>query len=182
MKKIIIISLAVLMCFSMFSCSKAKSADDAAGNTVQKSSTAPLEVSTTKKPAADSAKAKKLSSAMVKVLGTDKENVSVSEDGSFEYKLKSFNEIEMYSMEYTHEIEKSAYKSIDRYVDSIRAYYPDGDKIKLYSKEAKQINYGDNGIDSVNYTAVYINTQNQKITVYADSTGELYYAKCDFTW
>ena len=180
MKKAVILVLSVLMCFSMFSCTKAHQSDN---NEAQGSASASMpQISTTKAPSDDTSKAKKLKVAMAKALDADSNNISVANDGSFEYKPKEFDEIKMYSMEYTEEIEKSAYESIDKYVDTIREYYPDGDKIKLFTKNNQDINFGENGIDSVNYTAVYINTQNQTITVYADSTGAIYSAKCNFTW
>lgn len=181
MKKIMILILAVLMCFFSISCSRSQ---DSSGteNQLSEASTEALAVSTTKKPATDTKKAEELKLTMAKALGTSDESITVQNNGSFKYQPKAYDESKIYSMEYTEEIEKAAYKSIEKYIDSIREYYPDGDEIKLYIKNSKQISYGDNGIDSVYYTAVYINTQNQKITVYADSTGELYYAKCDFTW
>ena len=95
---------------------------------------------------------------------------------------KNIEETVMFSEEYSREDSDRAYANIDEFVGRLKDYYPDGDKLQLYDTCDQQIGGGENGIDSVIYIAVYTNTQNQALSVYADSTGEIYYAECNFTW
>ncbi|MCM1285093.1 MAG: hypothetical protein NC213_04735 [Acetobacter sp.] len=186
MKKYIAIALSVVLIAGFCACSKTtdKSNEVSSAVTVTEQTTkkALPKASTTAKAKKDESKANKLKKNVSSVLNVPEEDVAVQSDGGFEYKNPDLDETKMYSQEYSDEMEKEAFENIDAFVKEIKNNYPDNKKIERFSTDIQQLSFGDNGIDSVNYIAVYINSQNQSLTVYADSTGTVYYAKCEFTW
>ncbi len=183
MKKTATALIVILMCLMLTACagkdvqqettSQAEATQAAAESTTQ----LPIE-KTTKVPASNSQKGEALRKAAEKQLG------SKGLDGDFSYGSFTYKNIrdaaDMYRFEYSDQLEKAARKNVDALIDLISEFY--SDEITLYSFEAKQIGNGENGIDSVRYEFYYINTQNQLLTVYADSDGTISYADCAFTW
>ena len=86
----------------------------------------------------------------------------------------------MYSMEASEEFAKLAEDNAKAFVENIGEFYPD--EIKYESMGISQYGSSDNGIDSVTYVITYTNTQYQELEIRADSTGEIYYVSCSFTW
>ena len=185
MKKAAVIILTVIMCVSFAACSgEAKSDNDGdTGSNIEVQTTKALpQASTTAKAKEDGKKAQELVVTIAKALNVDTDETVAKENGKFTFKRANIEETVMFSEEYSQEGSDRAYANIDEFVSRIKDYYPDGDKLQLYDTCDQQIGGGDNGIDSVIYIAVYTNTQNQALSVFADSTGEIYYAECNFTW
>lgn len=183
MKKTAIALIVILMCLMLTACAgkdvqqDSTSKTEATQTTAESTTQLPIE-KTTKTPSTDSQKGEALRKALEKQLGSKGLDGDFSH-GSFTYK-NIRDAADMYRLEYSDQLEKAARKNADALVDTIRGFY--SDEITLYSFEAKQIGSGENGIDSVRYEFYYINTQNQLLTVYADSDGTISYADCAFTW
>ncbi len=188
MKKITALMLTVLICISFAACTKT-----AENNSNNNTATAVSSVSatentteqiiekTTSPPKSDSQKGSELRTAVMNTLG-NKENAEISgelEYGKFTYKYSRDADV-VYANERDNETEKLATDNAQKLADSISNMY--NDELKLHSNHTKQIGTGENGIDSVQYQFYYINSQNQLLTIYADSDGEISYADCKFTW
>lgn len=186
MKKFTAILLSIVLTASLCACAKTSESNEETSSAVsatEQTTKKPLPaVSTTAKAKKDDSKSKKLKKNISSALNVPDKDITVQSEGGFEYKNPDLDETKMYSQEYNDESAKNAFKNIDTFVKEIKKNYPDSKKIERFSTDVQQLSYGDNGIDSVNYIAVYINSQNQSLTVYADSTGTVYYAKCEFTW
>lgn len=181
MKKFIMLFTAIVLIVIMSACAKENPAEN-----TQSTTTAPITESTTQRPIesttaqpkSDSQKGERLKSAVAAQL----ENADLSGDfkyGKFIYKNIRDAEL-MYAYEYTEEHEKAAKENAEKLVKQIGTFY--SDEIKLHDYSANQIGSGENGIDSVRYEFYYINTQNQLLTIYADSDGAICYVDCAFTW
>lgn len=180
MKKIIMALVLLALIAGMTACAKediSESAASATDPTTQIASTMPIE-STTKTPENDAQKGSMLKSEIIAQLG------SAEISGNFNYgkfTYKNIRDVEtIYAYEQTDEYEKAAKENAENLVSEIGKFY--ADEIKLYDYLAKQIGSSENGIDSVRYEFYYINTQNQLLTIYADSDGVISYADCSFTW
>ena len=188
MKKITALMLTALICISCAACTKT-----AENNSNNNTATAVSSVSatentteqiiekTTSPPKSDSQKGSELRTAVMNTLG-NKENAEISgelEYGKFTYKYNRETGV-VYANERDNETEKLAADNAQKLADSISNMY--NDELKLHSNHTKQIGTGENGIDSVQYQFYYINSQNQLLTIYADSDGEISYADCKFTW
>jgi hypothetical protein len=180
MKKLIAILLAGMLCVCASSCAKAQSEDTSTQDTTtttERQIEQPIE-STTKAPSEDSQKGEKLSASVLSTLGGSDISGDLSY-GSFTYKNNRDAEI-VYANERTDELEANAKDNAQKLVDSIKDFY--GDEITYYDFIAKEIGSSENGIDSVRYQFYYINTQNQLLTIYADSDAQISYVDCEFTW
>ncbi|MCC8073845.1 MAG: hypothetical protein LIO62_06955 [Clostridiales bacterium] len=187
MKKIIvlILTLAVSICFvacsSQTDDNEESSSEQATSATTTTTTLPP--VSTTKQAEKNSSQASSLKNIVCTALNCTEDEIDGDIDlGSFTYKANETDESTMYSEEYSDELEDVAKENAKDFVDSIREYYPDCDDIAEYTVDLEEIGGGDNGIDSVNYIITYLNTQNQALTIYLDSTGQIFYADCEFTW
>lgn len=186
MKKAITFILAFSLCVVFAACSKDKAEENT--NTTEPQSvsateaaTEPIVEKTTAEPKSDSQKGNELKDIVISTLGS-KEDAEISGDlkyGKFVYQYNREAGI-VYANERNDETEKLATEHAKKLADSISGLY--GDELKLHSSQAKQIGTGENGIDSVQYQFYYINSQNQLLTIYADSDGEISYADCKFTW
>lgn len=184
MKKITALILTAIICISFAACSK--SADDSESTSAQtttaaEKTTEQIIEKTTAKPKSDSQKGEKLKAAVISTLG-NKAEAEISgelEYGKFIYKYNR-EASAVYANEHSDEKEKLAEENAKKLADSISEMYTD--ELKLHNYETKQIGTGENGIDSVQYQFYYINSQNQLLTIYADSDGEISYAECKFTW
>lgn len=185
MKKITVCILTALICIAFAACSKP--AEEKAGTSMPASesltekTTAQIVEQTTAKPQSNSKKGNELKTAVSHALG-NKEAAEISGElayGKFIYKYNRNADI-VYANERNDEIEKLASDNAKKLADSISKLY--NDELKLHSSDTKQIGTGENGIDSVQYQFYYINSQNQLLTIYADSDGEISYADCKFTW
>lgn len=180
MKKITALMLTVLICISFAACTKTaenysnnNTATAVSSVSATENTTEQIIEKTTSPPKSDSQKGSELRTAVINTLG-NKENAEISgelEYGKFTYKYSRDAGV-VYANERDNETEKLA--------DSISNMY--NDELKLHSNHTKQIGTGENGIDSVQYQFYYINSQNQLLTIYADSDGEISYADCKFTW
>lgn len=194
MKKIIAAMLCIVMCSAFCACSKtADSAADTtgAGDADLTSQTEPVtepstrsmpKVSTTAKAEKNKKKAKNIEKQVEEYFSADKKEVKSKSTGTFEFKQESLDSGKMYAQEYSDENQKAAEKNAEVFVASIKDNYPDSDKIRHFATDVKQVGTGDNGVDSVTYDIIYLNSQNQKLDIYADSNGEIFYVSCNFTW
>lgn len=183
MKKISIALIVILICGILTACAGKIEQQESTNPPVttqsaeQSTTELPTE-STTKSPASDPQKGESLKNAVSNQLGSN------GLDGDFphgKFTYKGNRDIaDIYKFEYSEQFEKAARDNVKALVDSVSGMY--SDEITLYSFEAKQIGNGENGIDSVRYEFYYINTQNQLLTIYADSDGKISYANCAFTW
>lgn len=186
MKKAITLILTLSLCIVFAACNKTTTDENTAATEPQsvsltETTTEPIIEKTTAQPKSDSQKGNKLKSAVMSTLGS-KENAEISgelEYGKFEYKYNREASV-VYANERNDETEKLAADNAQKLADSISNIY--NDELRLHSNNAKQIGTGENGIDSVQYQFYYINSQNQLLTIYADSDGEISYADCKFTW
>lgn len=187
MKKLICIILSLLICICFVSCSNSNDTQEENTNesvvseipTTEKETTTERVTSTTSPAKKDKEKADKLSKAVSVCLSSDGK-VDCDNLGGFEYKAENLDTAEMYSMEQSDELAEKAEKNAKAFVDTIKEFYPD--KITYEGTDASQFGNSDNGIDSVTYVITYTNTQNQELQIRADSTGEIYYVSCSFTW
>ena len=187
MKKSITLILAFSLCVVFAACGKEMAEENT--NTTEPQSisateaaTEPIAEKTTAKPKSDSQKGNELRETVVSTLG-NKKDAEISGDleyGKFVYKYNREADV-VYANERNDECEKLAEANAEKLADSISNLYND-DELKLHSSDTKQIGTGENGIDSVQYQFYYINSQNQLLTIYADSDGEISYADCKFTW
>lgn len=194
MKKFIVLMLSAVMCVTFFACAKnndevketeSSSALDLTSQTertTQPSTVSLPETSTTAKPNKQKKKAKKVEKQVKEYFSAKDKEVDGKKNGGFEYKQENPDPVEMYAQEYSDDALEKAEKNAADFVDSIRENYPDGDKIKHYTTQIKQVGTGDNGVDSVTYLVIYINSQNQELNIHADSNGEIFYVDCKFTW
>lgn len=183
MKKISIALILILVCLMLTACAlkgeqqAGTSQPDTTQTEGQSTTQLPAE-NTTKAPASDLQKGEALKNAVSKQLG------SKGLDGDFSYgkfTYKGTRDIaDIYKFEYSDQFEKAAKDNANALVEAVSELY--SDEITLHSFEAKQIGNGENGIDSVRYEFYYINTQNQLLTIYADSDSTISYADCSFTW
>ena len=184
MKRITALLLTAIICISFAACSKSdKNSESTSAQTITATEKATEQIieKTTAKPKSDSQKGEKLKEAVISTLGS-KAEADLSgelEYGKFIYKYNRDASV-VYANERNDETEKLAEKNAKKLADSISDIY--NDKLTLHSSDTKQIGTGENGIDSVQYQFYYINSQNQLLTVYADSDGEISYAECKFTW
>lgn len=186
MKKAITFILAFSLCVVFAACGKEMAEENT--NTTEPQSvstteaaTEPIAEKTTAKPKSDSQKGNELRETVVSTLG-NKKDAEISGDleyGKFVYKYNREAGV-VYANERNDECEKLAEENAEKLADSISNLY--NDELKLHSSDTKQIGTGENGIDSVQYQFYYINSQNQLLTIYADSDGEISYADCKFTW
>lgn len=181
MKKFILLLMTAILIVVMTACAKTDKAENTSADTtapITETTTRMPTESTTKQPERDSQKGERLKARVSAQLG----NAELS--GDFEYGKFTYRNIRdaklMYAYEYTEEYEKAAKENAEKLLKEIREFYPD--EIQLYHYSAHQVGTGENGIDSVRYEFYYINTQNQLLTIYADSDGAICYADCAFTW
>lgn len=185
MKKSILILSALVICFSFVACSHSSEAENTNESVVSEiptttaETTTERETSTTKPATENSKKASKLESKVLEAVNIDG-TVTADNIGGFEYKAENLDTAEMYSMEQSDELAEKAEKNAKAFVDTIKEFYPD--KITYEGTDASQFGNSDNGIDSVTYVITYTNAQNQELQIRADSTGEIYYISCSFTW
>lgn len=181
MKKILIMVLTLVMCSVLVSCS-AKEVQENTSDVTAPSTTefaiAPLEEKTTKIPSSDKAKGDSLKTVIIKALG-ENELSGQLDIGSFTYRY-SRDAKTVYKFEYMEQTEKKAMENVDSFISVLSSVYPY--ELTQYDYNVKQIGSGDNGIDSVRYEFYYINTQNQLLSIYADSDGTISYVDCRFTW
>lgn len=186
MKKAITLILTLSLCIVFAACSKTTADENTSATEPQsvsltETTTEPIIEKTTSPPKSDSQKGSELRTAVMNTLG-NKENAEISgelEYGKFTYKYNRDAGV-VYANERDNETEKLAADNAQKLADSISNMY--NDELKLHSNHTKQIGTGENGIDSVQYQFYYINSQNQLLTIYADSDGEISYADCKFTW
>ena len=185
MKKTTALLLMAIICISFAACSKTaadgESTTEPASAASTEKTTEQIVEKTTAQPKSDSQKGEKLKKTVISTLGS-KAEADISgelEYGKFIYKYNRDASV-IYANERNDETEKLAEKNAKKLADSISDIY--NDKLTLHSSDTKQIGTGENGIDSVQYQFYYINSQNQLLTVYADSDGEISYADCKFTW
>lgn len=193
MKKFLVLITGILFCVCLVGCSS--NGDEKQTTSGEKIVTAIPEttqlvteterVTSTTSPAfEDSENGLMLSDTVKEVLADgDGSACSLTGDvkyGSFEFKLNDTDTAVMYSKEQSDEMQKAAEDNAKSLVDAISTYYPY--EITFESTTPQQIGSGDNGIDSVVYVITYTNTQNQELTMRADSNGTIYYAYCNFTW
>lgn len=183
MKKMSIVFLAVLLCISFAACSK--NAEEKKVTTIEEvvTTTEPVtyskpEESTTKQPEENPQKSGELKSTIANTLGDNDLSGNVSY-GKFTYRNNRDPKL-VYANEHTQKLENKANDNANDFVEKIKDFY--GDEIKLDGFIAKEISFGENGIDSVRYEFYYINTQNQILTIYADSDAVISYVDCEFTW
>lgn len=186
MKKIITLVLAFSLCIVFAACGKEMAEENT--NTTEPTSVSTTEAATetivektTAEPKSDSKKGNELKATVISTLG-NKENAEISGDleyGKFVYKYNREAGV-VYANEHNDQSEKLAADNAKKLADSISNMY--NDELNLHSSDTKQIGTGENGIDSVQYQFYYINSQNQLLTIYADSDGEISYADCKFTW
>ncbi len=184
MKKITALMLTALICISFAACTKTaennSTATAVSSVSATENTTEQIIEKTTSPPKSDSQKGSELRTSVMNTLG-NKENAEISgelEYGKFTYKYNRETGV-VYANERDNETEKLAADNAQKLADSISNMY---DELKLHSNHTKQIGTGENGIDSVQYQFYYINSQNQLLTIYADSDGEISYADCKFTW
>ena len=183
MKKIITVLLAAALCISFAACKKNiedenETTAESIMTTTEATTYAKPEESTTKQPEENSQKGNELKSVVISTLGDN----DLSGDifyGKFTYKNNRDTKL-VYANERTEELENKASANANDFVEKIKGFY--GGEIKLDTFNAKEISFGENGIDSVRYEFYYINTQNQILTIYADSDAVISYADCEFTW
>lgn len=186
MKKSILIILAVLICICFSACFNDNVQEENTNESVvsqipstEKETTTERVTSTTSPAKKDEEKGKKLIKAVTGCFSnagkTESDNF-----GGFEYKAENLDAAEMYSMEQSDDLEKRAEDNAKAFVEKIKEFYPD--EITYESTDSAQFGSSDNGIDSVTYVITYTNTQNQELQIRADSTGEIYYVSCSFTW
>lgn len=183
MKKIIIALLAAALCISFATCTKNieeenETTTENIVTTTEPTTYAKPEESTTKQPEENSQKGSELKSAVVSALGNNDLSGDMSY-GSFTYKNNRDAKL-VYANERSEDFESKASANADAFVEAIKGFY--GDEIKLDTFYANEISFGENGIDSVRYEFYYINTQNQILTIYADSDATISYVNCEFTW
>ncbi len=188
MKKMVIAGLTVLLSACMCACSQtAKNSSTAASKSETETSllstTQPRVTSKTAKVSHNAEKGKKLSAAVIRVLG-NAEGASVkgeTDTGSFTYIYNVRSTSDVYKNEESTEMEELAKKHAQSLVRELNHYY--SDDIKYEKSEVETISgSGDNGIDSARYVIYYTNTQNQQLIIQADSDAVISYVKCDFTW
>ena len=183
MRKIMIIFLSAALCFSFAACTKNIEEENEATSetivtTTETTTFAKPEESTTKQPKENSQKGSELKAVIIGALGDNDLSGDMSY-GKFTYKNNRDTK-QVYANERTDELENKAIANADAFVEKIKAFY--GDEIKLDTFSPKDISFGENGIDSVRYEFYYINTQNQILTIYADSDAVISYVNCEFTW
>ncbi len=185
MKKITALLLTAIICISFAACTKSsedgESTSEPTSAAATEKTTEKIIEKTTAQPKSDNQKGEKLKEAVIGTLG-NKADADISgelEYGKFIYKY-SREASAVYANERNDKTEKLAADNAKKLADSISDIY--NDKLTLHSSDAKQIGTGENGIDSVQYQFYYINSQNQLLTIYADSDGEISYADCKFTW
>lgn len=177
----LITTIIIIMCISLCACSnKENQPQTSTQAAAQNESQRQTEIATNE-PKADNEKGTMLKNTVSAELGTDTgaELTGDFATGCFTYKFSRDAQI-MYAKERDDSVEAVAKENAQSLVDEISGFY-DGE-ITLDTFEAKQIGSGDNGIDSVQYRFSYVNSQNQKLVIYADSDGVISYADCTFTW
>lgn len=185
MKKSILILSALVICFSFAACSHSSEAENTNESVVSEiptttaEATTERETSTTKPATENSKKASKLESKVLEAVNIDG-TVTADNIGGFEFKASKLDTEKMYSMEASEELAKLAEDNAKAFVENIGEFYPD--EIKYESTGISQYGNSDNGIDSVTYVITYTNTQYQELEIRSDSTGEIYYISCSFTW
>lgn len=183
MKKIVIALLTAALCCSFAACSKNvetenESSTETAVTTTEPTTYARPVESTTKQPEENLNKGSELKAVVVSTLGDNDLSGDISY-GKFTYKNNRDTKL-VYANERTEELESKASENANDFVEKIKGIY--GDEIRLDAFNAKEISFGENGIDSVRYEFYYINTQNQILTIYADSDAVVSYVNCEFTW
>lgn len=181
MRKALLIVISLLICVLLASCSAEKQREnesDAAVPPTTEFAVAPLEEKTTKAAQSDKVKAESLKAVITKELGANELRGQL-DLGSFTYRY-SRDAKTVYKFEYMEQCEKKAAENADSFIKALSSVYPD--EITKYDYNVKQIGSGENGIDSVRYEFYYKNTQNQLLSIYADSDGTISYADCRFTW
>lgn len=183
MKKLSALILAISICVAFTACSgRAEVEEDTAPASTTSETTTTEPVTSTMAPAKkDTKKGSELKGKVLSALGNKKGGALKGniDYGSFEYEYK-MEPTALYAYERSEELEQRATKNAQALVEKIKPCY--NDEIRLDRMYPAQIGSGDNGIDSVRYEFYYINTQNQQLKIYAASDGEIFYAKCDFTW
>ncbi|MGN1421320.1 MAG: hypothetical protein ACI4XC_07395 [Eubacterium sp.] len=186
MKKILLVVLSLIICICFAACFNNNAQTDNTNESVvseipttKNETTAERETSTTKPATENSKKAKDLENKVLKAVKIDGK-VTVDNIGGFKFKANKLDTEEMYSMEASEELAKLAEDNAKAFVENIGEFY--SDEIKYESTGISQYGSGDNGIDSATYVITYINSQYQELEIRADSTGEIYYVSCSFTW
>lgn len=185
MKKTALIILAAAVCICFAACSNSTEETEytekaAQVQTTQDSTETTQRVTSTASPTVrDDNKAKQLEKAVSSAIPTD---CSANADGTggFELTLDKTDEAEMYSMEQSDDMQEKAEKNAADFAAAMESFYPY--EISYEATQAQQIGGSDNGIDSAVYIITYTNMQNQELSIKADSTGEIYYVFCNFTW
>lgn len=182
MKKAFSLLLAAALCLTLASCSnRAEEEVSQEMPTVSQTTTTDPVTSTTAPAKKNTEKGNTLKKNVLGALG-NKKTAKLTGSlayGSFEYQYSREPEV-IYANERSDEFEQRASANAQGLVDKIKSCY--NDEIKLDRTYFAQIGDGDNGLDSVRYEFYYINTQNQQLKIFADSDGEISYARCDFTW
>lgn len=183
MKKIITVLLAAALCISFAACTRNSETENETTSEVTVTTTEAVtyarpEESTVKPPEENSHKGNELKETVISSLGDNDLSGDMSY-GKFTYKNNRDTKL-VYANEHTQEFEDHAKAGADSFVEKIKGLY--GDEIRLDSFIPREISFGENGIDSVRYEFYYINTQNQILTIYADSDAVISYADCEFTW
>lgn len=186
MKKILLVVLSLIICICFAACFNNNAQTDNTNESVvseipttKNETTAERETSTTAPAKEDNEKGKQLEKAVADCLSSDGK-VESDNLGGFEYKTDNLDTAEMYSMEASEELAKLAEDNAKAFVENIGEFY--SDEIKYESTGISQYGSGDNGIDSATYVITYTNSQYQELEIRADSTGEIYYVSCSFTW
>lgn len=184
MKKITILVMLVVMVFTFSSCASGDFDNETVTTTAESSTTVVTQrqTSTTSPVKTDEEKGRGVASAVKSVLKNP--NGEISGDistGSFKYKINNIDSAKLYVNEADEEIQKTAEENAKKLVSKIKEYYPD--EIKKEGSKIEGVGSSDeNGIDSAIYVITYVNTQNQELVIKADSTGEIFYVSCNFTW
>lgn len=179
MKKLVCAVLILTFCVSFFACSK--KAEITETSTTEITTTTKPEEKTTALPSENQEQGEKLKKAVLNSI-ENSSNASVSGElkfGKFTYSLNR-NPAVIYANERSQEFEDKAYENAEKLVKGIKGFY--GDEITFDRMYPYEIDGGNNGVDSVRYEFYYLNSQNQQLTIYADSDGVISYAECNFTW
>lgn len=178
MKRISILILSVLLMLCLASC---KGSDD--NETTQSVTQMPSQTTTYESDVTavntDEEKGESLKSDITGFFDGAGEVDGVFSNGSFTYKNTRQASV-MYAYERDSALEEKARENAQSFADAVSDYYEGG--LVLADFSATQIGSSDNGIDSVKYDAVYLNSQNQTLRITLDSDAVISYVDCALTW
>lgn len=190
MKKTVLCIISALLIFAMISACSQSEVQSESESTTSQSQTSEndsnsAEQTTLEETSAvtvneDDEKGENLEKTIKSTLNDDYTISGESQTGSFEVVKNDTDSLDLYANEASDEYEEKAKENAESFIESIAELYPYD--ITYSDCETEQVGSSENGIDSTIYKITYKNKYNQQILIQADSSSNIYYIKCNFTW